>query len=52
MRNTIIQINNITNVLEITEPLYYTGLNPAEPATNYSNDIKLQYEENGFGFNS
>ncbi len=28
--NTIIQINKITNVLEITEPLYHMGLNPTE----------------------
>ena len=30
MGNTIIQINNITNVLEITEPVYYTEVNPTE----------------------
>ena len=41
--NTIIPINNITNVLEITEPVYPKELNPTEPATNCSNDIRYEW---------
>ena len=28
--NTIVPINNITNVFKITEPVYHTELNPTE----------------------